>query len=115
MRKIDKKIDKQICEVLTEVCEVALTKNSGFQWLTHLVNYSSFPRSLKVICIFDTNENLENFKTNNGHLEFNATIQKALAGIGISINNAQISYDTEENCDKANGGKWAARFANITA
>ena len=114
MRKTDKKIDKQICDVLTEVCEVALTKNSGFKWLTHLVNYSSFPRSLKVICIFDTNENLKTFTTNNGHLEFNAAIQKALAGIGISINNDQVSYDTEENCDKANGGKWAARFANIT-
>lgn len=115
MRKTDKKIDKQICEVLTEVCEATLKENTGFQWLTHLVNYSRFPQSLQVVCVFDTNDQLNAFTTKDSHLEFNERIQKSLSGIGISINSRQISYDTEENCTKANNGKWDDRFANVMA
>ena len=58
MRKTDKKMDNQLRHVLTEVCEVALKDINGFQWLTHVVNYSNFPKSLQVVCVFDTNENL---------------------------------------------------------
>ncbi|MFT6654834.1 MAG: hypothetical protein ACJAWI_001601 [Marinomonas primoryensis] len=115
MRKTDKKLDKQICETLTEVCEASLKENTGFQWLTHLVNYSRFPQSLQVVCVFDTNDQLNVFKANESHLEFNERIQKALSGIGISINSRQISYDTEENCSKTNNGKWVDRFANRMA
>lgn len=115
MRKTDKKIDKQICDVLTEVCEASLKDNTGFEWLTHLVNYSRFPKSLQVICVFNTNDQLHAFTANSSHLEFNERIQKALASIGISINSRQISYDTEENCAKANNGNWDVRFANVMA
>lgn len=115
MRKNDKKLDKQICETLTEVCEASLKENTGFQWLTHLVNYSRFPQSLQVVCVFDTNDQLNVFKANESHLEFNERIQKVLSGIGISINSRQISYDTEENCSKTNNGKWVDRFANRMA
>ena len=115
MRKTDKKIDKQICEALTEVCEFSLKDNTGFEWLTHLVNYSHFPKSLQVICVFNTNNQLDAFTANNRHFELNERIQKALSGIGISINSRQISYDTEENCSKTNNGKWVDRFANRMA
>lgn len=112
MRKTDKKLDKQICEALTEVCEASLKDNTGFQWLTHLVNYSRFPQSLQVVCVFDANDQLSIFKANESHLKLNERIQKSLSGIGVSINRQQISYDTEENCTKANNGKWDVRFAN---
>ena len=39
MRKTDKKIDNNLRIVLTEVCEIALKEVTGFQWLTHLVDY----------------------------------------------------------------------------
>ena len=51
MRKTDKKMDNQLRHVLTEVCEVALKDINGFQWLTHVVNYSNFPKSLQVVCV----------------------------------------------------------------
>jgi len=51
MRKTDKKLDNQLIKLLTEVCETALEDFSGFQWLTHIVDYSNFPKSLKVIPI----------------------------------------------------------------
>ncbi|MDF1762703.1 MAG: Fis family transcriptional regulator [Oleibacter sp.] len=111
MRKTDKKIDNQIREILTDVCEAALKENTGFQWLTHLVNYSSFPKSLKVICVFDTNENLNDFSANDRHLELNDLIQKSLFDVGVSINISQVSYDTEENCSQVHNGKWTDRFA----
>ena len=113
MRKMDKKIDKQLRIVLTDVCETALKKYVGFQWLTHVVNYSNFPKSLKVVCVFDTNENLNNFMLDNHSQALNILIQKKLFEVDVNINNVvnHISYDTEENCDKNDNGKWAVRLA----
>ena len=61
MRKTDKKIDKQLRETLTQVCDTALKDYCGFEWLTHTVNYSDFPSSLHITCVFDTNEHLDGF------------------------------------------------------
>ena len=114
MRKTDKKIDNQLREALTEVCETALKEFSGFQWLTHLVNYSKFPQSLKIICIFDTNDNLDRFMTMNNSEDLTSLMQSKLAEIDIGINlksmSNYISYDTEEECAKKHNGKWALRL-----
>ncbi len=61
MRKSDKKIENQIREVLTDVCEDTLKSYEGFLWVTHTVNYSSFPQSLKIICVFETGQDRANF------------------------------------------------------
>ena len=45
LRKTDKKIENQLILVLTAVCETALKEIDGFQWLTHLVEYTDFPNS----------------------------------------------------------------------
>jgi hypothetical protein len=111
MRKADKKLDNQISRVLTDFCETALKEFTGFQWLTHLVNYSNFPNSLKVICVFDTNDNLNGLKEMNGHHEIGKLIQKKLFEIGADISSSHISYDTEESCNTDNNGKWADRLA----
>ena len=60
MRKSDKKIENQIREVLTDVCEDTLKSYEGFLWVTHTVNYSSFPQSLKIICVFETSQDRAN-------------------------------------------------------
>jgi len=111
MRKSDKKMENELRVMLTDVCEITLKEFSGFQWLTHRVNYSDFPNSLKIICIFDTNINLNSFMTINGHHEINRLIQKNLFKLNININNMtrHISYDTEENCNKNNNGIWKER------
>jgi len=57
MKKNHKKIDTSLRNSLTQVCDTALENVVGFKWLTHLANYDDFPRSLKVICIFDTHQN----------------------------------------------------------
>jgi hypothetical protein len=112
MRKSDKKIENQLRTTLTEVCDSALKNFNGFEWLTHIVNYSNFPGSLKVICIFDTNDNLSSFINSDRCHELSSLIQKKFFDIGINIKNItnHLSYDTEENCQKDNKGMWADRL-----
>jgi hypothetical protein len=112
MRKTDKKIDNQICAVLTDVCETALEKFEGFEWLTHLVNYSSFPKSLKVVCVFDTNDNLASFMTDDNIHVLSKLMQKKLFSIGVNIGDmtSHIQFDTEQNCTEKDGGKWSDRL-----
>jgi hypothetical protein len=113
MRKTDKKLDNQLRVALTDVCEIALKESNGFQWLTHIVNYSNFPESLKVVCVFDTNANLNSFMAQNRNHRLSTLIQKKLYDVAININNIadHISYDTEEECIKNDNGKWAVRLS----
>jgi len=117
MRKSDKKMDNQLRLVLTDVCETALKEIDGFQWLTHRVNYSSFPKSLKVVCVFDSNENLALFMSKssgeNSHNVLASLIQRKLAEEGVELKNisAHVAYDTEENCELENKGKWVERLS----
>ena len=59
MRRTDKKIDNNVRKALTIACDTALEKVDGFEWLTHTASYDCFPGSLRVTCVFDTNESLE--------------------------------------------------------
>jgi len=112
MRKSDKKMDNQLRLVLTDVCEAALKEIDGFQWLTHLVSYSRFPQSLKVVCVFDSNDNLTIFMSNSGEKALASLIQKKLREVGVNIKDmsAQVVYDTEENCELEHKGKWSERL-----
>lgn len=112
MRKSDKKIENQLRAVLTEVCHVALKDISGFQWLTHLVNYSDFPGSLKVVCVFDSTENLSSFMAGGRRDELGSLIQSKLTAMGVKLKNvaSHIVYDTEEYRGRNHNGKWADRL-----
>lgn len=55
MRKMDKKLDREIIRELTQVCEDAKFDHEGFIWLTHDVDYQRFPQSLKVTLVFNEN------------------------------------------------------------
>lgn len=116
MRKTDKKIDNQLRTTLTEVCEAALKEFNGFEWLTHIVNYDDFPRSLRIVCIFDSNENLHDFMSLSHHHSFNLLIERSLLAIDIKLKHThkQISYDTEENCELKNAGNWAQKLSTLT-
>ena len=116
MRKTDKKIDNQICKALTEVCENALEDFTGFEWLTHLVDYSNFPKSLKVICVFDTNESLARFLATRESQDLASIVQKNLLEIDVSINDMakHIAFDTEENCENNDRGNWQKRLSKVS-
>lgn len=113
MRKTDKKLDKQIREVLTLVCETALEEIVGFEWLTHLVNYDRFPASLHIVCIFDTNENLRRHMASENAKLLLVLINTKLNKLSIRLKPIanHVSYDTQENCDAQHSGNWAARLS----
>ncbi|ADZ92645.1 Fis family transcriptional regulator [Marinomonas mediterranea] len=112
MRKSDKKMDNQIRLVLTDVCETALKDIQGFEWLTHTVDYARFPQTLKVTCVFDTNENLEAYLHSTLNHSLALRIHTELKSLDIKIKNIQnhISYDTEEHCHHSHEGNWAERL-----
>ncbi|MGF1805043.1 Fis family transcriptional regulator [Aliivibrio sifiae] len=99
MRKSDKKIENQIRDVLTEVCEDTLKGYEGFLWVTHTVKFSSFPQSLKIICVFETDQDRSNFLMGEDPFHVSATIQKAFNKVGVQLKNVDkhISYDTQKN------------------
>ena len=112
MRKTDKKIDNSLRKALTDVCEIALEKYDGFKWLTHFASYSSFPGSLSILCVFDTNTQLSTFLGNSQDSDLLHIINEHLASIDINLKNIRqhVSFDTEENCTNDNDGKWHERF-----
>ena len=112
MRKSDKKIENQIRDVLTDVCEDTLKSYDGFLWVTHTVNFSSFPQSLKIVGVFDTNQDRTHFLESGGQQEVVMVIQNAFNQVGIKLKNVDkhISYDTQENCDRDHQGKWNLRL-----
>ena len=109
MRKTDKKTENSLRQALTEACEIALEKYEGFQWLTHFANYSDFPASLSIVCVYDTNAHLA--KTDEEGMR--ALIKEKLASIDIKMNDSrqQVRFDTEEDCNNDNDGKWNKRFS----
>ncbi|MGF1770957.1 Fis family transcriptional regulator [Vibrio wakamikoensis] len=96
MRKSDKKIDNLIREVLTEVCEGTLKNYEGFLWVTHTVKFQSFPQSLQIICVFESNQDRTNFLTSDGQQHVSTSIQNAFNQVGVQIKNVgkQINYET---------------------
>ena len=86
MRKTDKKLDNLIRQRLTEVCDFALQNCDGYQWITHNVNYSRFPESLIITCMFSDAASTKNAKQNG---ELLALIQEKLLYQPINIKLAQ--------------------------
>ena len=113
MKKNDKKKDQQISEALNDVCDQAQIDFIGFEWLTHTVNYGAFPRSLKITCVFDTNLNLKVFLGSPAVAQLNQQLKQALAAVEAPIQDTgrQIKYDTEENCQLDNAGRWGERLS----
>ncbi len=95
-------------EALTEVCCVAREKFEGFDWLTHFVNYSRFPGSLAVVCIYHTNEQLADTDKDG----FRSLIKEKLESIDVKLKDIRqhVRFDTEENCNFENDGRWHERF-----
>lgn len=114
MRKSDKNIDNKIIKALTNVCHIALEDITGFEWLTHSVNYDNFPRSLKVVCVFDNNQSLATYLKSENSQYLTSLIINNLAKINIKLNNvnSQIELDSEESCRLYHAGNWQKRLSH---
>jgi hypothetical protein len=58
LTKTNKKIDANICKALTLACDFSMHQIRGFLWLTHRVNYTNFPASLVVTCVFSSEQDI---------------------------------------------------------
>ncbi|GAB3094276.1 Fis family transcriptional regulator [Aestuariicella hydrocarbonica] len=112
--KTEKKIDNNIRVALTEVCEQCLGELPGFQWLTHQANYTNFPASLLVTCVFDSEAHRQQAEASGETQKLQKQIQVRLLKIGVKFKalSRQVLFDSEELCDQQHAGDWAARLAS---
>ena len=113
MKKSDKKLERSLCASLTDVCEIALDSVVGFAWITHLVNYKQFPQSLRIICIFNTQDDVQQAISSKQDIFLHSLIQEKLSAEGITLNslNKHIRLDSEEACNRDHNGNWAQRLS----
>jgi len=106
--KTEKKIDNNVRLALTSACETFLEDTPGFLWLSHQANYTNFPSSLLITCIFNTLTSLENADEKAIHKLIQAKLLKI--GVKVKAPKQQIIFDSEEACEHEHGGNWAERF-----
>ncbi len=113
LSKTSQKIDNNICKALTIACESSLHDIAGFVWLTHRANYTNFPASLVVTCVFNTDAEVAAMKSQQQDEVLRANIQKQLLKIGVVVKNIKqcVRFDSEEACQQQHGGEWAERLA----
>lgn len=115
MKKTDKALENTIIKVLTQVCEESLKAVDGFQWLTHLscksgVSYKNFPRSLTVICVFETQDQITELMNSPQHEYLINNLVDQLSGAGIQLPKKHIKFDSEEACNLEHAGNWNRRL-----
>lgn len=110
--KTEKKIDNNIRLALTDVCEQLLKDIPGFIWLTHQANYTNFPASLLITCVFDTEAEKEHAHNNGYKVQIEKYIQSKLLKVGVKFKaiSKQIVLDSEEACTHYQEGNWAERL-----
>lgn len=98
MNKTIKKLDNNLCQALTRVCEQAKLDIPGFVWVTHTADYARFPSSLKITCVFETDADLCNAIVLQHDEQLIKTIQQTLLKAGVLLKRAknQVVFDTEE-------------------
>ncbi|WP_105190455.1 Fis family transcriptional regulator [Pseudoalteromonas sp. T1lg48] len=112
MTKTDKKRDKQLRDLLTEMCDGRCKAITGFCWLTHKIDWKSPQKSLTLTLVFATDDELETFLASETRITLEDELVRALKTIGLSpINKAkQLAYDSEQQCQIHHRGNWAKRL-----
>ena len=112
LNKTTKKIDDNICKALTIVCESEKTNIDGFIWLTHRANYTNFPASLIVTCVFNIDAEVKALSDNKQGEKLINSIQKQLLKVGVVVKNIRqnVHFDSEESCLREHQGKWENRL-----
>lgn len=113
--KTQKKTDSKIRAELTLICEDALKDLPGFRWITHQADYSNFPASLLMICVFDTEENKQAAVANEKYSGIKKCIHSKLLKIGVVLKHVdkQVMADSEEACECEHEGDWQERLKAI--
>jgi len=113
LSKTNQKIDNNVCKALTIACESSLHEVAGFVWLTHRANYTNFPASLVVTCVFNTDEEVSAMKALQQDEFLRLSIQKQLVKVGVVVKNIKqcVRFDSEQACQLQHLGEWENRLA----
>lgn len=103
MNKANKQCDKKIVKALTRICESAKFELEGFVWLTHTVNYTDFPNSLIVYCVFDTQEHVTAARAGGQSKVLSSRINQGLEEIGVL--SAQVTVKVVFDSEQAGAAK----------
>jgi hypothetical protein len=112
LSKTTQKLDNNICKALTIACESSLHIIDGFSWLTHRANFTNFPASLIVTCVFETDQDIVNMQEKQLADDFRKDIQKQLLKVGVIVKSLErnIHFDSEEACNRQHQGQWDIRL-----
>ena len=105
--------ERRLIKSLTDACETAKGQIPGFVWLTHAVDYDAFPVSLKVVWVFDTQVS-KDFALADGEAGYMVELTtRAFEDAGVKVRKVadHVYFDSEEECQRANGGNWPKRLA----
>ena len=110
MKRNDKNFEKQLIALLTNVCEQHKTLTPGFSWLTHTVNFKNINNSLRIICVFDTEQQKIKAEQHQQSNVMREDIHNVIQSLGITTPKSAISFDSEENCELTHQGNWKKRL-----
>jgi hypothetical protein len=113
LTKTNQKIDNNVCKALTIACELSLHEIPGFVWLTHRANYTNFPASLVITCVFTTEEEITAMQAQQQDDLLRTSIQKQLLKVGVVVKNIKhnVCFDSEQVCQEQHNGQWSERLA----
>lgn len=111
------RIERRLVATLTEACEIAKAEITGFDWLTHEVDYAAFAKSIQVIWVFDTRANKAQALSSGLDLRMRELTATALedAGVDRPASDRYVRFDSEEECHLQHGGDWRLRLAKLYA
>ncbi|MBC3953409.1 hypothetical protein [Pseudomonas triticifolii] len=105
--------ERRLIAALTQSCETAKSEIAGFCWLTHEVDYAQFPDSLQVIWVFDTVSAKDQALSQGLDKRMIQLTAGALDELDIRLTQLprHVHVDSEEQCQRENGGDWALRLS----
>lgn len=111
MRKSDKKIDKALVKALTLACDQLQENSPGFVWLTHIVDYQHFPESLRIICVYQNDSDLNKLCVDS----IQRVIMQHLESMSVRLKrrHRQILFESEQNCERVSNGNWRHHIENF--
>jgi hypothetical protein len=106
------RIERRLITTLTEACETAKSEIKGFTWLTHTADLNALAETLNVIWVFETLADRKLAEVDAKARIFALTaIALNEAGIELKLTDRNVRFDSEQECENAQGGDWQKRLA----
>lgn len=113
LKKADRKIERKIVRALTDICNCLKPDTEGFSWLTHFVDYANASNSLRIVCVFDTDQALNRARDAGFIQRFPTLAKNQLETEGLDILHIEkvVYFDTVENGADVSDTRWCRKYA----